>query len=179
MSAVPSPSDSCPHCALLTDGSVHPATGLGFGGYLCGRSADLSIASDSTAVCLRRFKATTAARLELQTLIWALREIPICAGELVVYTDSQTIVGLPSRRGRLERAEYRSRRGTLLKQHDLYREFYDLCDTRPFTIKKIPGHQPTTAKTGLASAFSLVDRATRRALRQAIPTDTDTKNNGA
>lgn len=62
---------------------------------------------------VKRFEQTNSTKLELQTLLWALSET-IALGRggdmvLTVYTDSQSIIGLPGRRTRLEESNYFSR----------------------------------------------------------------------
>jgi len=85
--------------------------------------------------------------------------------EITVYTDSQNIINLQGRRARLERDDYFSRNKKQLKNHQLYRVFYNLMDRLHFNLVKVQGHQPSNERDLIAQHFSLVDQAARQALR--------------
>jgi len=119
-------------------------------------------------VKIKRFENTSSTKLELQTLLWALHEIPPTSQQLIIYTDAQNIIGLPARRKRLEQNNYRTAKNKLLRNHELYRSFYQLLDKLNFELVKIKGHLPSKEKDNLARLFSLVDKASRKALRKAL-----------
>jgi ribonuclease HI len=154
-----------PDLKLFTDGSVNAQSKIGFGAYLALPDQALSLEALKASVQLRRFAPTSSTRLELQTLLWALRDIRFSEGKVTVYTDSQNIVGLPGRRERLEQNDYRSARGRLLNNYDLYKEFYSLIDQLDCQFVKVRGHLPSQYKDEIERLFSLVDRASRQALR--------------
>ena len=158
-----------PPLTLFTDGSVHPSTGIGFAAYFaCGTDerSDLPAIED---IVIKRFEATTAARLELSALLWALAEVGDGAINATVYTDSQTIVGLLDRRSRLEQSDFKSKSGRLLNHHDLYRSFYAARDRWQFTVVKLEGHMRANDASHLQQIFARVDQAARRALRDELP----------
>lgn len=155
-----------PELLLLTDGSVNTQSHIGYGAYLAVSEAGLSLDELKTLVKVKRFAQTSSTRLELQTLLWALNDLPRSGRKVIVYTDSQNIVGLPARRERLEQQDYRSNNNTLLKNHELYQEFYRLTDQLDYDLLKVRGHQVSKQKDEIDRLFNLVDRASRNALRE-------------
>ena len=145
---------------LFTDGSVNTKLKVGFGAYLAFPEDQLSLTGD---IRLKRFEDTSSTKLELQVLLWALSEIS--APEVISYTDSQNIAGLNGRRKELEKNDYYSRNGRRLNNHELYRQFYQLTDKVHITFRQIRGHAPANKKSHIDMVFSLVDRASRKALR--------------
>ena len=151
---------------LFTDGSVHPASRTGYGAALLVLDPCPELEQLRPHVRLKRFEDTSSTQLEIETLIWALQGIP--AGRVTVYTDSQNIMSLPKRRARLEKKQYRSSAGALLKNAELYQEFFRLVDGLECTFVKVKGHRQNDDKTPLDRIFSLVDRASRQALRAEL-----------
>jgi ribonuclease HI len=145
---------------LFTDGSVNTKLRVGFGAYLVLTEGQEPQSGD---IKLKKFADTSSTKLELQTLLWALSEIN--ATEIIAYTDSQNIIGLNSRRKRIEENHYCAKNGKLLNNHELYRQFYQLTDRVKISISQVKGHAPSNRKSPVDLIFSLVDRASRNALR--------------
>ncbi len=145
---------------LFTDGSVNTKLRVGYGAYLAFPEGQKPLTED---IQFKRFEDTSSSKLELQTLLWAMSEIS--APEVISYTDSQNIVGLHSRRKKLEENDYYAKNGKRLKYHALYKQFYQLTDNLNITFTHIKGHTPASRKTHIDMIFSLVDRASRKALR--------------
>lgn len=154
-----------PGLALFTDGSVNARTKVGYGAYLVVSEPRLPLDDLRVRVKLRRFEQTSSTRLELQTMLWALNEAVAVDSKVLIYTDSQNIVGLPERRERLEKNDYYARNKARLKNHELYREFYRLTDQLQYSLIKVRGHQAAGCKDDIDKLFSLVDKASRSALR--------------
>jgi len=114
---------------------------------------------------IKQFENTSSTKLELQTLIWALGELKNRPDKLVVYTDSQNIIGLPGRRKSLEESDYHSAKGKLLNHHELYRDFFRLTDQINCEFVKVQGHKAGRTKDEQDQIFTLVDRAARKASR--------------
>ena len=150
---------------LFADGSVNTHSNIGYGAYLAVLECDLSLDSLRTRVKVRRFEHTSSTKLELQTLLWALSDIHASARKVIVYTDSQSIMGLPGRRDRLEQNDYRSKKNTRLNHYKLYQEFYTMIDLLDCELVKVRGHQVSHQKDDIDELFTLVDRASRKALR--------------
>jgi ribonuclease HI len=116
-------------------------------------------------VKVRRFEHTSSTKLELQTLLWALRDIQALGGKVIVYTDSQNIMGLQGRRERFEQNNYRAKKNRRLNNYELYQEFYRMTDQLNCQFVKVRGHQVAHQKDDIDRLFTLVDRAARKALR--------------
>jgi ribonuclease HI len=102
--------------------------------------------------------------------LWALHDIIILAAErdfrLTIYTDSQNIIGLPDRRIALEQSNYFSSKNKRLNNYELYKEFYQLTSSIKYMLVKVVGHQVSSNKNEVDRLFALVDKASRRALRE-------------
>ena len=149
---------------LLTDGSVNAQSKIGYGAYLAVSERGLSLDSLRTRVKVRRFEYTSSTKLELQTLLWALSDIQALGRRVIVYTDSQNIMGLQVRRDRFEQNNYRSKRNKRFNNYDLYQEFYKMIDLLDCELVKVRGHQVSNHKDDIDRLFTLVDRASRNAL---------------
>jgi ribonuclease HI len=150
---------------LLTDGSVNTQSNVGYGAYLTVSEPRLSLDSLRARVKVRRFEHTSSSKLELQTLLWALSDIQALGNKVIVYTDSQNIMGLQGRRDRFEQNGYRSKKNKHLHNYELYQEFYRMTDQLDCELVKVRGHQVSNQKDDIDRLFTLVDRASRNALR--------------
>jgi ribonuclease HI len=150
---------------LLTDGSVNTQSKIGYGAYLAVSERGLSLDSLRKCVKVRLFEHTSSTKLELQTLLWALRDIQTLVGKVIVYTDSQNIMGLEGRRERFEQNDYRSKKNRRLNNYELYQEFYRMTDQLNCKFVKVRGHQVSNQKNDIDRLFTLVDKASRNALR--------------
>ncbi len=151
---------------LFTDGSVDPQSNIGYGAYLAVFENGLTLDSLKARVKLRRFEQTSSTKLELQTLLWAMGDIQTKGYRVVVYTDSQNIIGLQARRARLEQNEYQSKKNKPIKNHELYHKFYRMIDLIDIGFIKVRGHKVSKQKDEIDRLFTLVDRASRNALRK-------------
>jgi ribonuclease HI len=150
---------------LFTDGSVNTQSNIGYGAYLAVSERGLSLDSLRMRVKVRRFEHTSSTKLELQTLLWALSDIQASGSKVIVYTDSQTILGLQGRRDRFEQNDYRSKKNKRLKNFELYQAFYRRIDQLDCELIKVRGHQVSNQKDDIDRLFTLVDRASRNTLR--------------
>ena len=151
---------------LLTDGSVNTQTKIGFGAYLAVPEPKLSLEEFGDRVKVKRFEQTTSTKLELQTLLWALNDLQATQQQLIIYTDSQNIIGLPARREGLEQADFRSQKNTRLRNYHLYQEFYRLTEQFDCKFVKVRGHLAGKEKDNIDRLFSLVDKTARKFLRK-------------
>lgn len=150
---------------LFTDGSVDPQSKIGFGASLI--VSDLALSTDEAKglVELIQFEETSSTKLELQILLHTLVKLETCKQRVIVYTDSQNIVGLPDRKLRLEKNKYVSKNGRLIDNHELYKAFYRITDLLDCKIVKVKGHKSSSLKNRIDFFFTLVDRAARNGLR--------------
>jgi ribonuclease HI len=89
-------------------------------------------------------------------------------GKIIVYTDSQNILSLPGRRERLEKNDFYSKQNRRVTNWELYKDFYRLTDELNIEIKKVSGHKRTSTKDKIDWLFTIVDRASRNAVRLEI-----------
>ena len=150
---------------LFTDGSVNPQSGIGFGASLIVEDLDLPTDEAKELVELVQFEDTSSTKLEIQVLLYTLAKLEGSNKRVIVYTDSQNIVGLPDRRSRFEKNNYISKNGKLIANHELYKAFYRLTDSLNCEIVKVTGHKRSSLKNQIEALFTLVDRASRNALR--------------
>lgn len=158
------------HLQLFTDGSVNSQLKVGYGAYLLVSDQSTSIDVLKDRVKIKRFEQTSSTKLELQTLLWALEETISVDHQnsikFTVYTDSQNIIGLPSRRASLEQNDYFSSKKKRLNNFELYKYFYRSISRISFNLVKVVGHQTSSRKSDIDMRFSLVDKASRQALRE-------------
>jgi hypothetical protein len=74
-------------------------------------------------------------------------------------------MGLQGRRDRFEQNDYRSKKNRRLNNYELYQEFYRITDPLDCDFVKVRGHQVSNQKDDIDKIFTLVDRASRNALR--------------
>ena len=151
---------------LFTDGSVNTKSKTGYGAYLAVRDDQRSLDDLKATVKVKRFEKTSSTKLELQTLLWAFSDIPAQKGKIIIYTDSQNIIGLPGRRNRLEKNNYYSNKNRRLNNFELYQEFYRVTDCLDCEFVKVQGHKVSKQKNRIEKIFTLVDRASRIAVRE-------------
>lgn len=151
---------------IFTDGSVNTKSKIGYGASLTLTDLDFPIDEIKKQVKLKRFEETSSTKLELQILIWTLTQIPLSDNKVTVYTDSQNIISLLGRRERLEENNFSSKKNELIKNHLLYQEFYRITDQFNCEFIKVSGHKASKKKNEIDQIFTLVDRASRNALRK-------------
>ena len=150
---------------LFTDGSVNPQSGIGFGGYLLLEELVFFVTLEKV-IKVKQFNDTSSTKLELESLLWALNETNTKNHKIVVYTDCQNIIGLNDRRDRFEKNNYITSKGKQIKNHELYKDFYKLIDILNCEFIKVKGHKKKSTKDDIDKIFTLVDKATRNALRK-------------
>jgi len=151
---------------LFTDGSVNTRSKVGYGAYLLVYDQSVSVDSLNYSTKIQRFENTSSTKLELQTLLWALGELKLSDQKIILFTDSQNIVGLPARRERLEKSSYLNSRNRLLNNAELYQTFFSVTDLMDVELVKVQGHRVSSEKNRIDRLFTLVDKASRKALRE-------------
>ena len=150
---------------LFSDGSVNTSTNVGFGAWLIVNQDELLAAGLKPEINIKRFENSSSVKLELETLLSAFSNIQGFEGKITVYTDSQNIIGLPGRRSRLEKNNYYTKSGRRIHNFELYQQFYQYLDEMNCEFIKIKGHKKSGLKNNIDRLFTLVDRASRNALR--------------
>ncbi len=166
--------------ALFTDISFNPKMNIGFGAYLFIAQADIETVSyDSIQknIITNIFHSNSSTKLELENLLWALDEVENAnktdelKSNLIIYTDSQCIAGLMGRRFQLEGSDFTSKaKNRELNNTGLYQRLYRHHDKLEFEIIKLKGHLKSSEKDRLHILFSLVDKKSRKSLRQWLKT---------
>ena len=159
-----------PKIFLFTDGSVNPQSGVGFGSYLLVDKSEFSSSLLEKKIKTKKFDNTSSTKLELETLLWALAEMDLKFFKIVVYTDCQNIIGLQDRREGFERKNYMNSKRRQIKNHELYKDFFKRLDILDCEFIKLKGHKKASVKNEIDEIFTLVDRATRKALRKTTIT---------
>jgi len=156
--------------SLFTDASLNPELKVGVGGYLLIKISELD-----EILVLRRFEDTSSTKLEVQTVLWALEECCVRStisgsGKLHVYSDSQCVERLLSRRDRLESNGFHCRGSNrLLKNAFLYGKYFEFHDRLKFEVTKVAGHTRFRSRNTLKRIFSFVDQKVRKALKLWMP----------
>jgi len=150
---------------LFCDGSVNAHTHVGVGAYLM--VPENSTQDEALHVKLKAFHETSSTKLELQTLLWAVEEVRGKSDEIVIYTDSQNIITLPSRKERFERRGYATNHKKIHEHAVLYQAFYRVMEEVNCSLVKVKGHKLECNKDAMDRYFTLVDRASREALRKS------------
>ena len=149
---------------LFTDGSVNTRTKVGYGAYLVVEDQNTEV--NNLSIKLKRFEQTSSTKLELQIFLYALNNIKTRNRKIVAYTDSQNIISLPTRQEKLERNNYYSNNGKRLNNYQLYKTFYEKTASLNCKLVKLRGHSVSRHKEDIDRLFTLVDRASRKALRE-------------
>ena len=155
-----------PTLFLFTDASADPQTGIGYGAYLLIPEFNLEAPISKHKIKTKKFKNTTSSKLELETLLWALSKIPTRKCKIIVYTDCQNIINLKNREERIVKNNYMNKKNVLIKNHKLYKKFYTVADHYECDFIKVKGHKKTKDKDMVDIFFTLVDKASREALRK-------------
>lgn len=151
---------------LFTDGSVNPQLKIGFGAYLLVAEEGVCLDALEKSVKVKRFEQTSSTGLELQTLLWALSDFSASGAKIIIYTDCQNILGLQGRREKFEKNDYLSKNNKRIGHFKLYKEFYRVTDLLECEFVKVQGHKLSYHKDEIDKLFTLVDRASRKALRE-------------
>jgi len=158
------------HIQVFTDGSVNTQLKVGYAAYLIVTDQNGSIDQLKNSVKIKRFENTSSTKLELQGLLWSLQEVISLNSQsdvlITIYTDSQNIISLPERRVALEQNKYLSSNKKRLNNYELYQDFYRLTAILQCELEKVVGHQVSSKKEHVDRVFALVDKASRRALRE-------------
>ncbi|MGD1075477.1 MAG: GIY-YIG nuclease family protein [Thermodesulfovibrionales bacterium] len=161
--------------ALFTDVSLNPGLKLGVGAYIAFPAPLLIEGIERSEVLsrlkIRRFEDTSSTKLEIQTVLWALKEYRNGSkiaghGKLCLYTDSQCVSGLLKRRPALLARGFLSRKTSRpLRNAPLYHAFYELHDELGFQVIKVKGHSKGGPQDSAHRIFSFLDNEVRKTFR--------------
>lgn len=155
---------------LFCDGSCNPQEKIGYGAYILIEDDNFDLVSLKSKIIFKRFENTSSTKLEIETLLWALNEINTADCIIEVYTDCQNIIGLENRREKLEKNNFQTSSGKLINNYELYKEFFEKLDELNLSFIKVKGHKRNGLKDELDTIFNIVDKASRKALRENMLT---------
>lgn len=144
---------------LFCDGSVNPQSKIGFGAYFI---YDENLENQN--IFVKKFENTSSTKLELEVLLWAIEELEDL--KIIVYTDCQNILQLKKRKDKLLENDFFTSSERKVKNEELYRKFYLKTEKLNLNFVKIEGHKKTSLKDEIDELFNLVDKASRKALRE-------------
>ncbi len=153
---------------LFIDGSCNPQKKIGYGAYILLDDENINIEDLKQKVVLQKFENTSSTKLEIETFIWAIKNIDTKDTSIKVYTDCQNIINLPNRKEKLQSLNYHSSSGKLLNNSELYKEFFDLLDKYTCEFVKVKGHKKNSLKDEIDTIFNIVDKAARNILRSEV-----------
>lgn len=157
---------------IYSDASFSKPHNLGIIGYgvFNSTSQHNSMTLSELDLTILEIKETNNIRTELISAIIALKSNKN-TGKVVLYTDCQNIINLPSRREKLEKTNFISQsKNRPLANTDLYLEFYKIYDLLQPELFWIKGHAPLHGADSLQRNFSFLDKAVRKKLREIIST---------
>ena len=164
--------------AIFTDASLYPGLKLGAGaclivpGILLEKPVeDINKSEIIKNIKIKKFEHTSSSKLELQTVLWAIEifkeeNYNTINTRLTIFTDSQSVAGLPGREKKLKSKNYMSGKSKRqLKNAELYEKFYELQKELNFEVVKVKGHSRAGSHDTIHRLFAYLDREARRTLR--------------
>ena len=109
---------------IFCDGSVNPQKKIGYGAYLLIEDDKINIKVLKEKIVLKKFEDTSSTKLEMETFLWAINDLELSNAIIEIYTDCQNIIGLENRREKLEKNDYKSGKGKIINNHDLYKKLF-------------------------------------------------------
>jgi ribonuclease HI len=143
---------------IYTDGSYNPATQVG------GWAAIVQLNGEKI-ILKGQEDHTTHQRMELTAVLEALhylmkREHSSC--KVIVYTDSQYVAGLRSRKEKLLATNFITKKNAVLQNTDLIKKIFAFDESLSIEFVKVKAHQKTNVAENLNRE---VDKLSRRIVR--------------
>lgn len=158
---------------LFVDSSVNPQSKIAFASYLVKYYENIDLEILKNSIKSKLFTNTSSTKAELQAFLWALDEI-LKNGileqnlQIKVYTDCQNIISLNERKDKLEKNNFYSKTGKPINNAELYKEFFEKIKSLNIEFIKVKGHKKSYLKDETDLVFSLVDKASRKSLRDYL-----------
>lgn len=149
---------------IITDGSASPK-------YNIGAWASYIVTSSEETVLKNIDSNVTQHTMELKAILKSLEYIQstfqIVSVRLEVYTDSDYVLGLPHRKEKLVKNNYRTKKGKEVRNRSLIIQLYEWLEYLNIALIPVEGH----AKKGhsvISDYHREVDKLSRKLVRQAI-----------
>ena len=149
--------------AVFTDGSSDPASGKG-------SWAGIILCNDKKNVISGMKEDSSQHKMELFAVLECFRfiekkcQIP---ETISIYTDSEYVQKLPSRREKLEKNSFITQKGKPVVYNALIKELYAYLDKYPVELIRVPGHQKK-GSSEISDYNREVDKLSRKILRKEI-----------
>jgi ribonuclease HI len=148
---------------VFTDGSSDPRSGLG-------SWASIILYAGEKKMITGIEENATQHKMELFAVLESLRyivsEVSTRSG-ISIYTDSEYVKNLPSRRDRLERNNFFTKKGKPVVYSELIKEFYEYLDWLSVDIIRVKSHQKK-GQSEISDYNREVDKLSRKILRKKI-----------
>jgi ribonuclease HI len=131
--------------SIYTDGSYNPATRVG------GWAAIIQY-RENKIILQGTDRNSTHQRMELTAVIKAIEYVEqnqLSGNTILIYTDSQYVTGLRSRKEKLTAANFMTKKNTLLGNDDLLRQLFSLEASIRFDFIKVKAHQKASSVENL------------------------------
>lgn len=153
---------------IFCDGSVNPQEKIGFGAYFILDENSSKEENLKNQINTKKFENTSSTKLELEVLLWALENENLKDKKVLIYTDCQNILSLLDREDKLYKSNFQTKTGKKVKNEELYKKFYEINKKLDCTFLKVKGHKASNKKDEIDRLFNLVDKGSRRALREYL-----------
>jgi ribonuclease HI len=147
--------------SIYTDGSYNRSTHVG------GWAAIIQY-HENKIILQGTDRNSTHQRMELTAVIKAIEyveENQLSGNTILIYTDSQYVAGLRSRKEKLTASNFMTKKNTLLGNHDLLRQLFLLEASLHFDFIKVKAHQKTSAIENLNREADILCRKIVRTQR--------------
>ena len=149
------------HIEAYTDGSCHTK-------HLIGAWAAIIFIHDKEIILKNTEENTTNNRMELSAVLNVLEYIKtrqIENSKILIYTDSQYVVGIERRIEKFKLQEYKTKKGEAVRNEDLVKKLVYIIETMPVDFIKVKAHQK---KTNTINYNRLVDKLARKLVRDYV-----------
>jgi len=146
---------------VYTDGSCHPQSGSG--GW-----AAIVLADGEKIELTGTGSGTNHQRMELMAALEAIRHLQrnkFCHRKILLYTDSQYLVGLSRRQERLVLREFSTRKNKPVRNTDLILPLLEYLDTLSLELIKVSAHEKASDSENFNRT---VDKTARKIVRREV-----------
>lgn len=160
---------------VYSDASFNNKKKLGVLGFIIFKNEKDHISSNFENAFIKTLKVEEEnnVRVEIRSVIAALNTVDKEYSNrnigIKLFTDCNSIINLINRRDNLEASNYIGKKSkSVLRNADLYKEFFKLFDKLKPEMIWVKGHTQQKERTLMASNFSLIDRLVRKELRALV-----------